>query len=318
MPDFSPSILVVDDTRFSAAVIQRTLSQAGYGQVRQAASARAALDSLAEEPAHIVLADWLMPEMDGLELTRQIRNQDHGRGHYTYVILMTGKDGPEAFSHAFAQGVDDFISKSAIQEQFLPKLTAACRMALHLQEQRSRRDNMLQQLEFLQQNSLQDPVTQLGNIRSLELTLERNLRHLESRGGQLALLLFRIDNMPDESTTNSQDLLLEVSRRLNRLVRPLDFLARTADNEFVLAALMDSSSLFTAQSFSRLHNALNLHPLQTINGPVQLEVATALLAFAASSIPGDAQHILQLLREGLEQDNDHRRIRHIQPAPATP
>ncbi len=314
MPDFMPSILIVDDTRFSAAMIRRTLGQAGYGQIRQAASAREALSSLSTQPAHILLADWLMPEMDGLELVRRIRAQDAISGHYTYVILMTGKDGSSALSQAFDQGVDDFINKACIHEQLVPKLKAAARMTLHLQQQRNSQHDMQQQLESLQQFSLLDPLTQLGNMRSLEQTLERNLRHLESRGGQMAILLFRVDNLPANSV--HRDLLMEVSRRLSRLVRPLDFLARTSGNEFVLTALMESNSLFTAQSFSRLHNALNLQPLQAADGPFQLEVATAMLAFAASSIPGDAQHILHLLRNELDSNEDYRRIRHIQPAPA--
>ena len=57
-------ILVVDDARFSAAVVNRTLASAGYTRIRHAHSAHDALGQLTEQPADLVVADWLMPGMD--------------------------------------------------------------------------------------------------------------------------------------------------------------------------------------------------------------------------------------------------------------
>jgi len=62
-------ILVVDDARFSSAVVSRTLKQAGYRDVRVVNAAPQALKSLEERPVSVLIADWLMPDMDGLELT---------------------------------------------------------------------------------------------------------------------------------------------------------------------------------------------------------------------------------------------------------
>ena len=76
MPNPQLSILVVDDTKFSSAVIGHTLSQAGYSNIRFASSAMDALRMHEEQPASVMVADWLMPEMDGLELTTRIRQTD--------------------------------------------------------------------------------------------------------------------------------------------------------------------------------------------------------------------------------------------------
>src|SRR5690606_41986675 len=67
---------VVDDTRFSATLVARTLGQAGHRDVRHASSASEALRVLAEQPVQIVIADWMMPDTDGLALTRRIRQMD--------------------------------------------------------------------------------------------------------------------------------------------------------------------------------------------------------------------------------------------------
>ncbi|MDX1805254.1 MAG: response regulator, partial [Alcanivorax sp.] len=65
-------ILVVDDARFSSAVVNRTLAAGGYTCIRHVDNAADALGQLSERPADLVVADWLMPEMDGLELTCRI------------------------------------------------------------------------------------------------------------------------------------------------------------------------------------------------------------------------------------------------------
>ena len=76
MPNPHLSILVVDDAKFSSAMIGRALSQAGYLDVRFASSASEALQLLEQRPASVLLADWLMPEIDGLELTARVRQLD--------------------------------------------------------------------------------------------------------------------------------------------------------------------------------------------------------------------------------------------------
>ena len=90
MPNPHLSILVVDDAKFSSAMIGRALSQAGYQDLRFASSAAEAIKLLEQRPASVLLADWLMPEMNGLELTVQVRQFDEMAHHYTYVILLTG------------------------------------------------------------------------------------------------------------------------------------------------------------------------------------------------------------------------------------
>ena len=109
-------ILVVDDAKFSSAMIGRTLSQAGYQDLRFASSASEALRLLEEKPANVILADWLMPEIDGLELTARVRQLDEMTDHYSYIILLTGKEGENVLGEAFDRGVDDFISKAAMSD----------------------------------------------------------------------------------------------------------------------------------------------------------------------------------------------------------
>src|SRR5690606_83662 len=127
MPNPQLSIMVVDDTKISSAVIGHTLSQAGYTDIRFASCAMAALAMQEERSASVMVADWLMPEMDGLQLTTRIRQRDEQTNHYTYVMLLTAREGDNVQGEAFDRGLDDSISKSEMNERLPPHIYAADR-----------------------------------------------------------------------------------------------------------------------------------------------------------------------------------------------
>lgn len=74
----------------------------------------------------VVVADWIMPEVDGLELCRRIRA--HKDRRYTYFLLETIRSGTESFLQAMAAGVDDFISKPIVPEELVARLKVAERI----------------------------------------------------------------------------------------------------------------------------------------------------------------------------------------------
>jgi PleD family two-component response regulator len=101
-------ILVVDDAKFSSTIIAKSLRSGGFKNVRFTNNPLQALRSLEKRPAQILIADWLMPNMDGLELTRRVKKLDETSEHFTYVMLLTARDDFEAMNHAFDEAVDDF------------------------------------------------------------------------------------------------------------------------------------------------------------------------------------------------------------------
>ena len=77
-----------------------------------AESGREALSLMRDEVADLLITDWLMPEMSGLELSNSIDAWQMGGPHYTYRLIVTGKESPEALDEAFQGQIDDFIFKS--------------------------------------------------------------------------------------------------------------------------------------------------------------------------------------------------------------
>ena len=297
MPNPHLSILVVDDAKFSSAMIGRALSQAGYQDVRFASSASEALQQLEQRPASVLLADWLMPEIDGLELTARVRQLDETADHYTYIILLTGKEGENVLGEAFDRGVDDFISKAAMNEQLVPRVYAADRLCNTLQRLLHENRMLTQNIASLERRNLVDPLTGLGNPRYLRQKLTDSLRQIESRGGAVCYLLI---GLQDAGQLRNQygdrffnELLHGVARRLQQLVRPLDVLTRLDDNHFGLITLLDDLHECSPSSFKRLHEGLNFKAFKTSEGFITLKAGISLVGLDAKALPTDTEQLIQ-------------------------
>src|SRR5690606_29592741 len=297
MPNPYLSILVVDDAKFSSAMIGRALSQAGYQDVRFASSASEALQLLEQRPASVLLADWLMPEIDGLELTARVRQLDETADHYTYIYLLTGKEGENVLGEAFGSGVDDFISKAAMNEQLVPRVYAADRLCNTLQRLLQENRMLTQNIASLERRNLVDPLTGLGNPRYLRQKLADSLRQIESRGGTVCYLLI---GLQDASQLRNQygnrffnELLHSAARRLQQLVRPLDVLTRLDDNHFGLITLLEDLHECSPSSFKRLHEGLNLKAFKTSEGFITLKAGISLVGLDAKALPIDPEQLIQ-------------------------
>lgn len=300
MPNPTLSVLVVDDAKFSSAIIGRVLSQAGYQDVRYANSAAQALTLLEERVASVILADWLMPEMDGLEMTAHVRQLDETRDHYTYIILLTGKEGENVLTEAFDRGVDDFISKSVMHDQLLARVMAAERICQTLQRLIQEKRLLSDNLANLQQLNLVDPLTGLGNRRYLEQKLAMSIRQLESRGGAMAYVLIGLKPINTTDSTRYQELIQALARRLQQMVRPLDILVRLEDNQFGLLTLFNSIEECRASSFKRLDDGINLKAFRTSEGFVNIKAGISLVTLDSHALPITAQDILAHAQRALQ------------------
>lgn len=101
-------VLIVDDDEVALELLGNTLSQAGH-EVKVATDGRQALELLRTGLYRLVISDWEMPEINGIELCRAIRARHVGG--YVYVILVTARDGTSNVVHGLNAGADDFISK---------------------------------------------------------------------------------------------------------------------------------------------------------------------------------------------------------------
>jgi putative two-component system response regulator len=102
-------ILAVDDEALILDILTRTLEASGH-EVVTANSGREAIEVLRSgTDIQVVISDWVMPEVDGIDLCKWIRLNRHD--HYVYIILLTGKAGDNRVVEALQAGADEFIAK---------------------------------------------------------------------------------------------------------------------------------------------------------------------------------------------------------------
>ncbi|MFZ1873997.1 MAG: SpoIIE family protein phosphatase [Chania sp.] len=121
------TVLIVDDSKSYRHLMATMLAKWGF-RVFEAEDGECALRLLEQQPVHIVISDWEMPVMDGVELCQAIRRSDFG--HYIYVILVTARQSLDDLLTGMEAGADDFLSKPVNQSQLRARLHAAERVLL--------------------------------------------------------------------------------------------------------------------------------------------------------------------------------------------
>lgn len=118
------NVLVVDDAPFIRDLVRKCLRNAFPGMViEDAVNGRKAMAILAKEPFDLVLCDWEMPEMSGLELLTWCRQQPEMKD--LQFIMVTSRGDKENVIQAIQAGVSDFVGKPFTNEQLLTKVKKA-------------------------------------------------------------------------------------------------------------------------------------------------------------------------------------------------
>ena len=120
------NVLIAEDDLISRKLLQTNLEQMGY-LVTASTDGQEAWDIFDRVPYRIVVSDWLMPSVNGLELCKKIRQRPDT--DYTYFILLTANVGEEKnYFDAMESGVDDFLSKPLDRQQLAIRLRVAKRI----------------------------------------------------------------------------------------------------------------------------------------------------------------------------------------------
>ncbi|MGM9402328.1 PP2C family protein-serine/threonine phosphatase [Aliiroseovarius sp. KMU-71] len=124
-PEAIQHILLVDDSRAQRSLMSRSLVKQGY-QVTEAGSGIEALKLFGTQEFDLILSDWMMPGMDGLELCQAIRAQN-AKG-YVYFILLTSKSDKGAVARGLDVGADDFLAKPFNPDELRARIAAGGRI----------------------------------------------------------------------------------------------------------------------------------------------------------------------------------------------
>jgi putative two-component system response regulator len=125
MQTLAVQVLIVDDDDFALSVLDDTLVRMGYTVV-QAHNGKEAMEILRRGEIRLVITDWDMPEMNGVDLCRAVRRED--LSGYVYIIMLTGREGAKQRMEGLCAGADDFLNKPLDPEELLVCLKTAERI----------------------------------------------------------------------------------------------------------------------------------------------------------------------------------------------
>ena len=278
-------ILIVDDDAMSRRYMESHLANAGH-EIATVGTGADALRVLLEVNPQIVITDWVMPEMDGLQLCRTIREIELGRG--VYVIMVTSHDEKSRLAEAFAAGCDDFLTKPVHPQELCARIRAAARV-IRLQNELSRENSEArhQAAELsignrkLQQEAWTDALTGLPNRRFAHERLAESWHASSRLGCPFACIMLDIDHFKRINDTYGHpvgDLVLqETAAALQKSVRHSDLLCRIGGEEFlVVCSGIDRED--ASRAASRLREAVERNEIYSdqFTGGVTVSVGAAI------------------------------------------
>lgn len=118
-------ILVAEDDPVSRKILSATLERLGH-EVVAVNDGAAGWEACRRQHFHVVVSDWMMPELDGLALCQKVRAES--QRDYNYFILLTARTGQENYRQAMDAGVDDFLPKPFNRDELAARLRVAQRI----------------------------------------------------------------------------------------------------------------------------------------------------------------------------------------------
>ncbi len=225
----SPAILLAEDDPVTRMLMTRFLKKAGY-EVDAVGDGTEALDRMTTRYYPILVTDWEMPQMDGVELCRAVRNlQLDG---YVYALLLTARDAKEHIIAGLEAGADDYLVKPVHEPELIARLNSGRRiLALeHSLRVANHRNRIL---------SVTDALTGAYNRRYLMEQLPRELERCRRYAYTLSVLMCDIDHFKQMNDTHGHaagdDVLQQFVARIQKSIRTnSDWVARYGGEEFIM------------------------------------------------------------------------------------
>ncbi|WP_390911688.1 SpoIIE family protein phosphatase [Pseudosulfitobacter sp. SM2401] len=177
-------VLIVDDSRLQRKILSSSVKRWGY-EVSEADSGDVALELCKSDPPDIVLSDWMMPKMNGLEFCDAFRNLPGD--HYGYFILLTSKSEKGEVAQGLQAGADDFLSKPVNAHELRARISAGERI-LDMQRELTEKNRMISETLQELQRVYDSLDSDLIEAKKLQQSLIRE-RKKSFDTGELSLLL---------------------------------------------------------------------------------------------------------------------------------
>jgi diguanylate cyclase (GGDEF)-like protein len=222
-------ILIAEDDAISRRLLDTILKKWGYEVVVAQDGARAWEELQKEDAPRLAILDWMMPEMDGVEVCGKVRERTGSP--YVYILLLSAKSQREDLVRGMESGADDYITKPFDANELKVRLRAGRRI-LDLQTQ------LMSAQEALKDQAARDPLTGIWNRNAIFDLFRRELARAERECTQVAIVMIDIDHFKNLNDTfghmAGDAVLREFTRRIAASLRPYDAVGRYGGEEFLV------------------------------------------------------------------------------------
>ena len=221
-------ILIAEDQPASALLLRRLLERLGQ-EVTVVNDGEKAWQVVQQMWFPLIISDWVMPGMDGLELCRLVRKQFDRS--YTYLILLTSKQSLEERLEGLRAGADDFLTKPLNSQELAVRLEIASRI-LKVQDELERRNRLLGEMAH------SDELTGLHNRRRFREMLDVEFMLAIRSDLPLSLVMIDVDQFKQYNDAfghpKGDEVLQTVANLLRDGVQKVGEVARYGGEEFVI------------------------------------------------------------------------------------
>ncbi len=267
------NILLAEDNPVSCKLIEKTLIKAGY-DVTTAINGRHALEQFNEKFFPIVITDWMMPQMDGLDLCRAIRSST-SEG-YVYIILLTARDSKEDIVAGLKAGADDYLSKPVSH----PELTARLSSGIRILELERSLKKANEEIRIL---STTDSLTGCFNRGYMNEHLLKEVMRSKRYNHPLSVVLCDIDHFKLVNDTYGHQIgdrvLIAFAQLIRETIREkIDWAVRYGGEEF-LVVLPETEFNRSGHTAERLRQAVSQMEIEEHNKTIKITASFGATGF---------------------------------------
>ena len=260
-------ILLADDDPVSLRIMERMLQKCGYDVIKVQNGRQAAQELSSIGGPRLALIDWMMPELDGLDLCREVRSRQDGA--YVYILLLTAKESQEDIVQGLKAGADNYLTKPCHPLELQARLHSGRRI-LELE------DKLVEAREEMRFKATHDALTCLWDRGAILALLRSELSRSIRERTSVSLLLCDIDHFKQINDVHGHlmgDVVLEeVSRRLRNAVRAHDAVGRYGGEEFLIV-LNGCASDGANNRAEQVRKAISSLPFPLMNGSISVSVS---------------------------------------------
>jgi two-component system chemotaxis response regulator CheY len=305
--------LVADDDATSRLITQVALRSLGH-ECRTVSDGAQAWEAFRADRPDVVISDWMMPGLTGLQLCRDIRADVSG--HYVYFIMVSRQGGADEIVRGMDAGADNYLVKPLDHVDLKARLIAAERVtSLHnqLAEQRAELESLNGELASL---ARRDPLTGLGNRRAMDEDLGLLEARVSRYGHSYCVVLLDVDHFKSYNDSYGHqagdEALQAIATQLAGGARSGDSVYRYGGEEF-LCIFPEQSLAGATHAVERMRTGVSDLRITHSGSPQGMLTVSAGIAFLDTIKGGSVNDVVRAADEALYRAKElgRNRVEHI-------